>query len=692
MRLLKVRLQNYRSIVDSGGVNIEDVVTVLIGKQEQGKTNFLKGLRSFNEQHRRSSGDLPNHLRANLESKDPAEIPIVTLWLAPESSEQEKMKQILEQEQLGDEYKIIRYSDGHYEYYSVDSKGREFVLEFPPPDISSNVDQLKAASEDLRGKLKIHGERSAEFAKAIDQVNKHVDSFVDADFSEQSQIRNVIKTFSAALKGLPGQDKPIQKDIATAINQFQTAESQIIKAMTFDPLATFRAIIPSFVFHSSTLDMIPNEVKVADFVADPEGTSKGMADLCGVAGLSTQKIQELADTVDTSHREAYEDHYRASISGGINEFWTQDKYNVHFRIEREKLSVSISDSTYSPRIPPTERSDGFQWYLSFYCALVNEASPTSHTVVLLDNPGLELHADGQRDIKRLLEEKLPSSTQVIYVTHSPAMVDPFYLEQVRTVEKHGNQVGTKVSNWAFKEGPDADLLEPVRSAIGASLVTSLVFADFNILVEGAADKPILEGAFAALHGQEARRVLVNGSVAESPEGFLPRFYQRSGLPFVICVDADSGGRELVRDLKKWGIPEANIVDLKKVFPDHPGKEFELEDILSAEFYHMAVSETYPDKTVKAPEGATGKVTKVYEREYSEAHKIGFNKRRVGETVKKLLTQERGDKKTLDSLKILTVRILEACEAQQTKSSSREPKAKPVPKTTGSQDPGGKPVA
>ncbi len=678
MRLRRVKIENYRSIINSGVVNIEDIVTVLIGKQEQGKTNFLKALRSFNEQYRYSPGDLPNHLRPVLESKNPGEIPIVTLWLAPEPSERKRIEQVLRREHLGNEYRIIRYFDSHFEYYGVDSKAREFLLDFPPPDISPKVDELRAVAEVLKGKLKAHGERSAEFASAIEQANQHIESFINADFGAQNQIENVVKTFSTALKGLPGQDKPIQQDITAAIAEIQREEAEIYKSLSVDPLTTFKATIPSFVLHSSSLDRIPSEVKVAEFVADPEGTSKGMANLCVAAGLSVQKIQELAATTDTSQREAYEDHYRSSISGGINEFWTQGDYTVHFRIERERLSVSISDSNYNPRIPPTERSDGFQWYLSFYCTLLNETSTTSHVVLLLDNPGLELHADGQRDIKRLLEEKLPSLTEVIYVTHSPAMVDPFKLEQVRIVERVGDQ-GTKVSNWIFKESTEADLLEPVRSAVGASLVTSLMFSDFNVLVEGAADKPILEGAFAAVNKVDGRRILVNGSVAESPQGFLPRFYQRSGLPFVVYADADSGGRKLVNDLKKWRIPEINVIDLKNVFSDRSTDDFELEDVLSAEFYHLAVSETYPDKPVDAPTGVTGKITKAYENAYKEAYEIGFSKRRVGDTVKKLLLQGRADQETLDDLKTLTNRILESCESQ-TKGVSREGETKLEPAT------------
>ena len=61
-----------------------------------------------------------------------------------------------------------------------------------------------------------------------------------------------------------------------------------------------------------------------------------------------------------------------------------------------------------------------------------------------DNPGLELHLDGQRDIKRFLEEKIAPTSQVLYVTHSPAMIDPFNLGQKRapstpSAPRHENQ-------------------------------------------------------------------------------------------------------------------------------------------------------------------------------------------------------------------------------------------------------------
>ena len=65
--------------------------------------------------------------------------------------------------------------------------------------------------------------------------------------------------------------------------------------------------LPSFILHSTKSDSIPNDVTIADFVANPDATSKGMANLCRAAGLSIPKTRELAATNEAPQREAYED-------------------------------------------------------------------------------------------------------------------------------------------------------------------------------------------------------------------------------------------------------------------------------------------------------------------------------------------------------------------------------------------------
>jgi predicted ATP-dependent endonuclease of OLD family len=49
MRLKKARVQNYRSIIDSGEFDIEELKTILVGPNEAGKTVLLKALQQLNK-------------------------------------------------------------------------------------------------------------------------------------------------------------------------------------------------------------------------------------------------------------------------------------------------------------------------------------------------------------------------------------------------------------------------------------------------------------------------------------------------------------------------------------------------------------------------------------------------------------------------------------------------------------------
>lgn len=663
MKLTNVRVQTYRPIVDSGTVDIEEGVTVVIGKNEQGKTNFLRAIRSFNSDQQYAPSDLPNHLRPALEERPAAEIPIVTLTFSMDSVDRKKLSGTVTGLVSAVALKCTKYYDNHYQFWVVNSDGTEAPLEFTPPDISGPMGQIKQTVADLKLKLQAHGTRVPAFAANQDKIEQIAAAIGGADLRDTAQIPNIIKTFTTSLKTLTGTDQPVLDDITAATTVLETAGASILTAYQQDNTRVLKQALPIFIFHSTTSDQIPNEVNVADFVANPDGTSKGMSNLCLTAGLSVQKIRELAATTDVAQRETYEDHYKGLISGGLNEFWTQAEYHVHFRIDKERLSVSISDGKYTQRIPPSDRSEGFQWYLSFYATLLNDIGVTNEKVLLLDNPGLELHLDGQRDIKRFLEERICLTSQVVYVTHSPAMIEAFNLRQVRTVELHGNQNGTKVNNFTVTDAENIDLLEPVRAAIGMSLVTSLVMNEWNILVEGAADKPVVEGVFYRHYNEYQKKILVNGSLAESKDAFLARFYDRTGLPYVILLDADNGGRDLFRELKRMGIPEEKMIQLNKVFPDRQN-DFAMEDILSTDFYHKAVMAAYPANPVNPPAAAPGKKrATVYDEAFRAAHNFGFNKRRVAEAVKKLLAANEEDEETRNNLGTLSGILVEALKKQ-----------------------------
>ena len=200
MRLIKARIQNYRSIVDSGKVNINAKATILIGKNEQGKTNFLKALKSFNSTEKYARKDLPKHLQPELDNKSGSEIEIVTLWHELDDADRNTFQDIIAKVKDVDQLMITRYHDGTYSFHSIFKDGKQEVLEIAKPDISQQIDKFKNIATEFKSNLLTHADRLTEFGKSREQFEKLIDDFIAANFFETSQIDNLLKTLSTAIK------------------------------------------------------------------------------------------------------------------------------------------------------------------------------------------------------------------------------------------------------------------------------------------------------------------------------------------------------------------------------------------------------------------------------------------------------------------------------------------------------------
>jgi len=309
MKLSRVRIQNYRSIVDSGEVEIEERVTVLIGKNEQGKTMFLRGMASFGQNKQYVPNDLPNHLRVELERKKASDIPIATLQFQLDDSDRTALGSTIEKPVEISRVVVTKHFDNSYTYKIVRDDNSHTDIKFKTPDIGSHVDELRRITNQFRTKLQAHAQRQSAFNPSLNQAEQHIDTFLGSNFSVAGQLDDLLKTLQVTLAGVPGLDAPIQEDIASVAREIRVVLDQVKQTLSANPTHVLWALFPQFVAHSTSIDRIPNQVSLAEFINDTDATSPGMAKLCRVAGISIQKIQELS-AMDASAREAYEDSYR----------------------------------------------------------------------------------------------------------------------------------------------------------------------------------------------------------------------------------------------------------------------------------------------------------------------------------------------------------------------------------------------
>jgi hypothetical protein len=161
-------------------------------------------------------------------------------------------------------------------------------------------------------------------------------------------------------------------------------------------------------------------------------------------------------------------------------------------------------------------------------------------------------------ILRDLAEDQPErpAVQVIYVTHSPFLIDKNHAERIRVLEKGRGRDGTLVVDNAAQNH-----YEPLRSAFGAFVGETAFVGSANLLVEGITEQVLLAGAARSIRkvgSPENASLDLNGMVIV-PCGsashipymvHLVRGRDAEKPPVVVLLDSDTAGDDAVKLLKK----------------------------------------------------------------------------------------------------------------------------------------------
>ncbi len=182
-----------------------------------------------------------------------------------------------------------------------------------------------------------------------------------------------------------------------------------------------------------------------------------------------------------------------SITDDMFEYWTtNENLDIKFEIEHAPngtryLNIRVYNQKHRVTLPLKNRSKGFVWFFSFLVWFSKiQGKNNLKYILLMDEPGLSLHAAAQNDLLRFIDEKLSSDYQVLYTTHSPFMIDSLKLNEVRTVyDTQDRKIGSIISE-ALEE-KDSDTLFPLQAALGYTIAQNLYVSKKNLLVEGISD-------------------------------------------------------------------------------------------------------------------------------------------------------------------------------------------------------------
>ena len=214
------------------------------------------------------------------------------------------------------------------------------------------------------------------------------------------------------------------------------------------------------------------------------------------------------------------------VTEEIARFWSQERdLRVSFHLypgRQQDPSPFDRGLIFETRIVNTrtnlslnfeERSTGFVWFFSFLVWYSDVRKRYGdNLLIILDDPGLGLHAKAQWDLQHYIREKLAPQYQIVYATHSPFMINPDRIQGVRTVEEITREtpegtldhVGTTVGDEVLST--DHDTLLPLQASLGYRLMQDLAGSKRLLLVEKPADIIYLDW-FSARLKERGRRGL-----------------------------------------------------------------------------------------------------------------------------------------------------------------------------------------
>ena len=249
----------------------------------------------------------------------------------------------------------------------------------------------------------------------------------------------------------------------------------------------------------------------------------------------------------------------------------------------------------------SERSTGFVWFFSFLVWYADvRRRYGDNLVILLDDPGLGLHAKAQWDLLRYIRERLVSQYQVLYATHSPFMIDPERMQWVRTVEEMTRQapdgrseyLGTKVGDEVLSM--DHDTLLPLQASLGYRIMQDLTAQRKLLLVEKPADVLYLQWFSARLN--ERGRTGLRPAWTIVPCGDLVRLATLAGL---LANDASGFAVLLTLSEVRPEITEhrevSRMLERCHVFPLHKYAEpatSTVEDLIGPRMYMALTDDSY----------------------------------------------------------------------------------------------------
>jgi energy-coupling factor transporter ATP-binding protein EcfA2 len=614
MRLVRARVQRYRSVRDTGLFDVEHAKTILVGPNEAGKSAILQALQQINPPEGvepfEALRDYPRSEYNDISTGkvDPDKVNVVEGHFALDDSDKAVLLPA---------FQDVVYVSGRYlsnrTWHRLDGGpktpsygelrkdlGRLCVhMDARVPEPEEGAKKAKFPSEELleltrewSDQTLIDGKEGAALNAWLKKVIGYVDESNAAEEARYDSLElatNIAGQRKATLDALNA-----RTPVFVLFNNYFRVRPLIHLAHLAARLNTGVLDDDQYDYGNSCL------LKLLGF------TAQQLSDLGKVGDPPAGNPNALKNYRDQLDRRSYQlNAASVRLTTEIRKVWQPNPEraeadNLRMQADGQYLKVVVQDEL-GVEIELNQRSEGFQWLVSFFVVFFAEAQDEhENAILLLDEPGLSLHGLKQREFRTTIS-RLAESNQTLYTTHSPFLVGPEELDLVRVVEMTDRKIGTKVHTTITADDP-ASLL-PLQEALGYDLAQSLFGQQRNMVLEGLTDYWYIDAAAEML--REGGVVDLNDKIALVPASsagkvvYYATILHAQKLKVAALLDSDAAGDQAAaQDVLVGTLGNKNILRTKDYYKG-PVTKPEIEDLLRETLVALAKADLGWDVTTHA---------------------------------------------------------------------------------------------
>jgi hypothetical protein len=630
MRLIAAKVEKYRSVRDTGWFDVEPGKTILVGSNEAGKTAILQALQRINPPVGAPGFDpLRDYPRSEYNDittgkVDPAKVTAVHAKFALEEADLKTLPP--------------GYENATYVRTTTLANRRTHSIEGGPSRQTWDADVRKGFQ-----RMAAHLDKQCAEGETLPSTTL---AAVSKDWW------NGISITAARAKALRTW---LDANVALVDESNSTEDNRHTRLvdLTDVPLAQDAALealdarLPTFVLFNNYFRVKPS-IHLAHLAErlrtgslDDDQYDYGNECLLKLLGFDAKTLSELgsapepgpddADALKAYKAQLDKRQYQLNaasvrLTAEIRKVWNPqvekaEANTLRVQADGQYLKVTVEDDL-GVGIELDQRSEGFQWLVSFFVVFFAEAMDKhENAILLLDEPGLSLHGLKQREFRTTIS-RLAESNQAIYTTHSPFLVGPDELDRVRVVEMTDRTVGTRVHTTVSAE--DAASLLPLQEALGYDLAQTLFTQQRNLVLEGLTDYWYLE-ATSELLG-EAGGTPLNSKIALVPADgagkvvYYATILHANNLKVAALLDSDAAGDTAAQqDTLVHQLGNKNILRTKDAYSG-PAKRPETEDLLRETLVQIAKNELGWDVSALASQQPARPIVELFTKEIN-----GFSK-------------------------------------------------------------------